>query len=122
MVEDTADESSSSEDVAAGSAPIRGRGRVLRQACSSEPVRPGKAVQPQLDLEESGRLTRATAARKSTKVAEKKKAAAPSPSRRARTPLPPSPPPADVDLEGDMELPFDLGPLSPKRKRKTAAE
>ena len=77
LVEDAANESSSEEDVAAGPVPTMGRGRVLRRACSGEPVRPGKTAQPQLALEESGRLTRATAAKNSAKVVEKKKAAAP---------------------------------------------
>ena len=41
---------------------------------------------------------------------------------RAQTPPPPSPPPAGVDSDDDVELPFDLGPLSPKRKRKVVEE
>ena len=94
----------------------------MRRACSGEPVRPGKTTQPQLALEGSGRLTRATAAKRSTKAAEKKEATAPSSSKRAQTP-PPSPLPlANVDSEGDAEFPFDLGPLSPKRKRKAAEQ
>ena len=122
LVKDAADESSGEEDVAAGSTPARGRGRVLRRAGSGEPVRPGRAARPQLTLEGSGRHPRARAAKRLTKAAEKKKTTAPSSSGRAQTPLPPSPPPADVDSDDDEELPFDLGPLSPERKRKLAEE
>ena len=122
LVEDAADESSGvEEDTAAGSTPTRGRGRVPRRAGSGEPVRPGKAGRPQLTLEGSGRHTRATAAKRLTKAAEKKKTIAPSSSGRAQTP-PSSPPPADVDLDVDVEVTFDLGPLSPERKRKLVEE
>ena len=121
LVEDVADESSSEEDVAAGSTPTRGRGRVPRRAGSGEPVRPGRAARSQLTLEGSGRHTRATAGKRLTKAAEKKKTTAPSSSGRAQTPLS-SPPPADVDSDVDAGVTFDLGPLSPKRKRKTAEE
>ena len=121
LVEDAADETSEEEDVAAGSTPTRGRGRVLRQAGSGEPVRPGRAMRPQLTLEGSGRHTRATGAKRLTKAAEKKKTIAPSSSGRAQTP-PSSPPPADVDSDVDAEVTFDLGPLSPKRKRKVVEE
>ena len=122
LVEDAADESSSEEDVVARSTPTRGRGRVPRRAGSGEPVRPGRAARPQLILEGSGRHTRATAAKRLTKAAEKKKTTAPSSSGRTQTPLPPSPPPAGVDSDDDVELPFDLGPLSPERKRKLVEE
>ena len=54
LVDDAADESSSEEDMAAGSTPARGRGRVLRRAGSGEPVRPGRATRPQLTLEGLG--------------------------------------------------------------------
>ena len=121
LVEDAADESSKEEDVAAGSTPTRGRGRVLRRAGSGEPVRTGRATRPQLTLEGSGRHTRATAAKRLTKAAEKKKTTAPSSSGRAQTP-PSLPPPTDVDSDVDAEITFDLGPLSPKRKRKVAEE
>ena len=120
LAEDAADESwSSEEDVAAGSTPTRGRGRVPRWAGSGEPVRPGKAARPKLTLEGSGRHTRATAAKRLTKGAEKKKTIAPSSSGRAQTP---PPPPAGVDSDDDVELPFDLRPLSPERKRKLVEE
>ena len=120
LVEDTADESSGEEeDMAAGSMPTRGRGRVPRRAGSGEPVWPGRAARPQLTLEGSGRHTRATAAKRLTKATEKKKITTPSSSGRAQTP---SPPPAGVDSDDDVELPFDLGPLSPKRKRKAVEE
>ena len=123
LVEDAADESSGKEeDMAAGSTPTRGRGRVLRWAGSGEPVRPGRAMRPQLTLEGSGRHTRATAAKRLTKAAEKKKTTAPSSSGCAQTPPPPSPPPAGVDSNDDAELPFDLGPLSPERKMKLVEE
>ena len=121
LVEDAADESSSEEDVAAGSVPTRGRGRVLRRADSGELVRPGRATRPQLTLEGSGRHTRATAAKRLTKAAKKKKTIATSSSGRAQTP-PSSPPPADVDSDVDAGVTFDLGPLSPKRKRKVVEE
>ena len=123
LVEDAADESSGEEeDATAGSTPTRGRGRVPRRASSGEPVRPGRAARPQLTLEGSGRHTRATTAKRLTKAAEKKKTTAPSSSGRAQTPPPPSPPPAGVDSDDDVELPFDLGPLSPERKRKLVEE
>ena len=123
LVEDATDESSGEEeDVAAGSMPTRGRGRVPRRAGSGEPVRPDRAARPQLNLEGSGRHTRATAAKRLTKAAEKKKTTAPSSSGRTQTPPPPSPPPAGVDSDDDVELPFDLGPLSPERKRKLVEE
>ena len=122
LVEDAADESSGEEeDVAAGSTPTRGTGRVPWRAGSGEPVRPGRAARPQLTLEGSGRHTRATAAKRLTKAAEKKKTTTPSSSGRAQTP-PSSPPPADVDSDVDAEVTFDLGPLSPKRKRKVVEE
>ena len=82
LVEDAADESSSEEDVAAGSAPARGRGRVLRRASSGEPIRPGRVARPQLTLEGSGHHTRAAAAKKPAKAAVKKKTTAPSSSTR----------------------------------------
>ena len=54
--------------------------------------------------------------RKAVKVAvAKKKAAAPSSSKRPPTPPASSPPAGD-----DTEVFFDLGSLSPKRKRKAA--
>ena len=122
LVEDAADESSSEEDVAAGSTPTRIRGRLLRWAGSGEPVRPGRATRPQLTLEGSGCHTRATAAKRLMRAAEKQKAIAPSSSGRAQTPPPPSPPLAGVDSDDDVEFPFDLGPLSPERKRKLVEE
>ena len=122
LFEDAADESSSEEGVAAGSTPARGRGRVLRRSGSGEPVRPGRAMRPQLTLEGSGRHTRATTAKRLTKAAEKKKTTTPSSSGHAQTPPPPSPPPAGIDSDDDAELPFDLGPLSPERKRKLVEE
>ena len=73
LVEDAANESSKEEDVAAGSTPTRGRGRVLRRAGSGEPVWLGRATRPQLTLEGSGRHTRATTAKRLTKAAEKKR-------------------------------------------------
>ena len=122
LVEDAADESSEEEeDVAVGSTPTRGRGRILRRVGSGELVRPGRATRPQLTLEGSGRHTRATAAKRMTKAAEKKKTTGPSSSGRAQIP-PSSPPPADVDPDVDAEVTFDLGPLSPKRKRKVVEE
>ena len=122
LIKDAADESSEEEeDVASGSMPTRGRGRVPRRAGSGEPVRPGRAARPQLTLEGSRRHTRATAAKRLTKAAEKKKTTAPSSSGRAQTP-PSLPPPADVASDVDAEVTFDLGPLSPKRKRKVAEE
>lgn len=121
LVEDAADESSSEEDMAAGSTPTRGRGRVLQRDGSGELVRPGRATRPQLTLEGSGRHTRATATKRLTKAAEKKKTTAPFSSGRAQTP-PSLPPPADVDSDVDAEVTFDLGPLSPKRKRKVVEE
>lgn len=61
------------------------------------------------------RQTRAAVAGKAVKVAVvNKKAATPSPSKRLRTP-PASPPPAG----DDTEVFFDLGSLSPRRKRKS---
>ena len=64
------------------------------------------------------RQMRATMAKKAAKTAvAKKKATASSSSKRCRTPSP-SPPPADVDTE----VVFDLGSLSPRRKRKAAEE
>ena len=120
LVEDAADESSEEENVVAGLMPTRGRGRVPRRAGSGEPVRPGRATRPQLTLEGSVRHTRATAAKRLTKAAEKK-TTTPSSSGRAQTP-PSSPPPADVDSDVDAEVTFDLGPLSPKRKRKVVEE
>ena len=121
LVEDAADESSKEEDVAAGSTPTRGRGRVLRRAGSGELVRPGRTMRPQLTLEGSGRHMRATAAKRPTKAAEKKKTTAPSSSGRAQTP-PSLPPLADVDLDVDAEVTFDLRPLSPKRTREVVEE
>ena len=121
LVKDAADESSSEEDVAAGSTPTRGRGRVLRRADSGEPVRPGRATRPQLALEGSGHHTSATAAKRLTKAAEKKKTTAPSSSGRTQTPMS-LPPPADVDSDVDANVTFDLGPLSAKRKRKAVEE
>ena len=62
--------------------------------------------------------TRAAAAGNAVKATvAKKKATASSSSKRPRTP-PASPPPADVDTE----VVFDLGSLSPRRKRKAAEE
>ena len=83
LIEDAADESSSEEDVAEGSTPTRGRGRVPWRAGSGEPVWPGRAARPQLTLEGSGRHTRATAAKRLTKAAKKKKTTAPSSSGHA---------------------------------------
>ena len=100
--------------MAAGSTPTRGRGRILRRVGSGEPVRPGRATRPQLTLEVSGHHTRAMAAKRLTKAAEKKKTTVSSSSRCAQTP-PSLPPPADVDSDVDAEVAFDLGPLSPKR-------
>ena len=93
----------------------------MRRAGSGEPVRPGRATRPQLTLEGSGHHTRATAAKRLTKATEKKKTTTPSSSGHAQT-LPSSPPPADVDSDVDAEVTFDLGPLSPKRKRKVVEE
>ena len=117
LVEDVTGGSSSEEAETAEPTPPTGRGRVLRRASSGEPVRPGRAARSQLTLEEPGRHTRAAAAKKPAKAAVKKKTAAPSSSARAQTP-PPSPPPANVD----MEVTFDYGSLSPRRKRKTTEE
>ena len=123
LVEDAANESSGvEEDTAAGSTPTRGRGRVPWRAGSGEPVRPDRAAWPQLTLEGSGRHTRATVAKRLTKAAEKKKTTSPSSSGRAQTPPPPSPPPVGLDSDDDAELPFDLGPLNPERKRKLVEE
>ena len=55
------------------------------------------------------------------KAAEKKKTTAPSSSGRAQTP-PSSPPLEDIDSDVGAEVAFDLGPLSPKRKRKVVEE
>ena len=64
------------------------------------------------------RLTRATSAKKVvTAAVAKRKSTASSSSKHRRTPSP-SPPPADVN----MEVVFDLGSLSPRRKRKAAEE
>nr|XP_040249510.1 translation initiation factor IF-2-like [Aegilops tauschii subsp. strangulata] len=77
-----------------------------------------KIVQCQEVQGESVRLTRATAAKKVVKAAvAKRKATASSSSKRPRTP-PASPPLVDVDTE----VIFDLGSLSPRRKRKAAEE
>ena len=46
LVEDASDESSEEEDMAAGSTPTRGRGRILQRAGSGEPVQPGRATRP----------------------------------------------------------------------------
>ena len=64
------------------------------------------------------RLTRAAAAKKVVKATvAKRKTTTSSSSKRPRTP-PASPLPADVDTE----VVFDLGSLSPRRKRKAAEE
>ena len=63
------------------------------------------------------RLTRAATTRKVVKTAMSKKATASSSSKRRWTPSP-SPPPTDVDTE----VVFDLGSLSPRRKRKPVEE
>ena len=116
LIEDVVDESSE-EEAEAVDPPVAGRGRVLRQAASGEPVRPDRGVQPRQAQEGSARQTRAAAAKKLVKAAVKKKTAATSSPTRVQTP-PPSPPPADVDAE----VTFDYGSLSPRRKRKTAEE
>ena len=117
LVEDVVDESSSSEAEVVDP-PVTGRGRVLRRASSGEPVRPGRAAQPQQTQEGSVRQTRAVAARKLVKAAvAKKRAIASSSSKRVQTP-PSSPPPANVDAE----VVFDFGSLSPRRKGKAAEE
>ena len=109
---------SSSEETEAVDSPVTRRGRVLQRATSGEPVRPGRAVQPRQAQEGSARQTRAAAAKKLvTAAVTKKKATATSSSKRPRTP-PASPPPADVDTE----VVFDLGSLSPRRKRKATEE
>nr|XP_040245424.1 uncharacterized protein LOC120964665 [Aegilops tauschii subsp. strangulata] len=117
LVEDVVDESLE-EEAEAVDPPITGRGRVLRQPISGEPVRPGRAVQLRQAQETSARQTRAAAVKKVVKAAvAKKKASASSSSKRAQTP-PPSPRSADVDAE----VVFDFGSLSPRRKRKAAEE
>ena len=109
---------SSEEEAEAVDPPATGRGRVLRRATSGELVRPGRVVQPRQAQEASARQTRAAAVNKSVKATvAKEKASASSSSKRVQTP-PSSPPPADID----MEVTFDFGSLSPRRKRKAAEE
>ena len=95
-----------------------GRGRVLRQATSGEPVRPRRTEPQQGAQGESVRQTRAAAAKKAAKTTvAKKKVTASSSSKHRRTPSP-SPPHADVD----PEVAFDLGSISPRRKKRAAEE
>jgi len=117
LIEDVVDESSE-EEAKPVDPPVMGRGQVLRRATSGEPVRPGRVVQPRQAQEASARQTRAAAAKKSAKAAvAKEKASASSSSKCVQTP-PSSPPPADIDAE----VIFDIGSLSPRRKRKAAEE
>ena len=117
LIGDDGDEPSG-EEAEAAEPPAARSGRVLWRASSGKPVRPGRAVQPRHAQETSVRQTWAAAAKKVVKAAvAKKKAAAPSPSKRSPTP-PASPPPAG----DDTEVFFDLGSLSPRRKRKAAEE
>ena len=117
LVEDVVEESTE-EEAKADDPPATGRGCVLWRASSSEPVRPRRTKPWQGAKGESVRQTRAAIAKETAKtMVAKKKATASSSSKRRRTPSP-SPPPADVDTE----VVFDLGSLSPRRKRKAAEE
>nr|XP_020171046.1 uncharacterized protein LOC109756611 [Aegilops tauschii subsp. strangulata] len=117
LVEDVVDKST--EEEAEADDPLALEKKcVLQRASSGEPVRPGRTEQRQEIQGESVRLTRAAAAKKVVKAAVvKKKASASSSSKRPWTP-PASPPPADVDIE----VVFDFGSLSPRRKRKLVEE
>nr|XP_040253432.1 uncharacterized protein LOC109765811 [Aegilops tauschii subsp. strangulata] len=105
VVEESAGEETEADD---SSAP--GRKRVLRQASSGEPVRPGGTTQPQQAQAQPMRQTRAA-------VAKKVAVAASSSSKRRRTPSP-SPPLVDAAPVAD----FDLGSFNPKKKRRPAEE
>nr|XP_020191231.1 nucleolar and coiled-body phosphoprotein 1-like [Aegilops tauschii subsp. strangulata] len=109
LVEDAVKESAR-EETEAGDSSAPGRRRVLRQASSSEPVRPGRTTRRQQAQAQPARKTRTAAAKEVAAVAS-------SSSKQRRTPSP-SPPPSD----GTSEAEFDLGSFSSKRKRRPEEE
>ena len=120
LVEDVVEESTK-EEAEAVDPSAAGKRRVLRRASSSKPVRPSGTAQRQQAQEQPVRQTRAmkvAATRKTTKAAVAKRTVTFSSSSKRRQTLSPSPPPSDSTLEVE----FDLGSFSPKRKRKPVEE
>ena len=100
--------------------PAAGRQRVLRRACSGEPVQLGRITQqPPLEhIVHETRAMKAAAAKKAVKAAvAKRTVTASSSSKRHRTAAP-SPSPSDSTLEVE----FDLGSFSLARKRQLVEE
>nr|XP_040258352.1 uncharacterized protein LOC120975722 [Aegilops tauschii subsp. strangulata] len=106
------------EEVEVNDPPAAGRQRVLRRACSGEPVQLGRITQqPPLEhIVHETRAMKAAAAKKAAKATVAKRTATASSVSKQHQTLSPSPPDSTLEAE------FVLGSFSPARKRKLVEE